>query len=270
MASIPPETEEKPPTHLHKMFPAELAALPDDSSRRISDLDTARKNLAAPQIRRSQMQTKTNRSITAFALITALLFATGCWWKKEPVVVEDEAKLAGKTTADFPQITADIFKPMDGGIALTPDEIMGRNTWNLWSAGNDHFWNNVAQDSFGLLDVLKTLDNRKYKRGERFKTLGLVNEPGFQAPTKADKFGLWLDEQVVPEPAGIDEKIYGKPSGVLGFRLFPNPEFNAEARKNWDGNRFVSDPAYYNNNKLVRPYRVGVACGACHIAPHPV
>ena len=269
MASIPPEMEEKPSAHLQKMFPAELAALPDDSSRRISDRDTARKNLAAPQIRRSQMQTKTNRSITAFALITALL-VTGCWWKKEPIIVEDEAKLAGKTTADFPQITADIFKPMDGGIALSPEEIMGRNAWNLWSAGNDHFWNNVAQDSFGLLDVLKTLDNRKYKRGERFKTLGLVNEPGFQAPTKADEFGLWLDEQIVPEPAGIDEKIYGKPSGVLGFRLFPNPEFNAEARKNWDGNRFVSDPAYYNNNKLVRPYRVGVACGACHIAPHPV
>jgi hypothetical protein len=208
--------------------------------------------------------------VSAFALILALLFITGCWWKKELVVAEDEAKLAGKTTADFPQITADVFKPMDGGVALSPEEIMGRNAWNLWSAGNDHFWNNVAQDSFGLLDVLKTLDNRKYKRGERFKTLGLVNEPGFQAPTKADEFGLWLDEQVVPEPAGIDEKIYGKPSGVLGFRLFPNPEFNAEARKNWDGNRFVSDPAYYNNNKLVRPYRVGVACGACHIAPHPV
>src|SRR5438067_1056492 len=199
-------------------------------------------------------------------LVTCAFLALASCKKNEPI---DEAKLAGKTTADFPQITADVFKPMDGGVALSPEEIMGRNAWNLWSAGNDHFWNNVAQDSFGLLDVLKTLDNRKYKRGERFKTLGLVNEPGFQAPTKADEFGLWLDEQVAPEPAGIDDKIYGKPSGVLGFRLFPNPEFNAEARKNWDGNRFVSDPGYYNNNKLVRPYRFGLASGACHIAPHP-
>ena len=113
------------------------------------------------------------------------------------------------------------------------------------------------------------LDNRKYPRGERFKTLGLVNEPGFRAATKPDEFGLWLDEQAEPEPAGIDEKIYGKPSGVLGFRLFPNPEFDDEARKKWDGERFMNDPTYYNNNKLVRPYRVGVACGACHIAPHP-
>lgn len=199
------------------------------------------------------------------ATLTSLLFLSGCS-KKSPV---DEAKAAGKTPADFPQITADVFKPMDGGIQLTQEEIMGRNAWNLWSAGNDHFWNHVAQDSFGLMDLLKTLDNRKYKRGERFKTLGLINEPGFQAATKPDEFGLYLDEQVEPEPAGIDTKVYGKPSGVLGFRLFPNPDFDEAARKKWDGKRFVEDPTYYNDNKLVRPYRVGVACGACHIAPHP-
>jgi hypothetical protein len=195
----------------------------------------------------------------------ALLAFTGCW-KKQPI---DEAKAAGKTTADFPQITADIFKPMDGGIDLSPEEIMGRNTWNLWSAGNQHFWNHAAQDSYGLMDLLKMLDNRKFPRGERFKTLGLVNEPGFRAASKPDEFGLWLDEQVEPEPAGIDETVYGKSSGVLGFRLFPNPDFNDEARKKWDGDRFMNDPTYYNNNKLVRPYRVGVACGSCHIAPNP-
>ena len=140
---------------------------------------------------------------------------SGCG-KNEPI---DEAKAAGKTTADFPQITADIFKPMDGSINLSPEEIMGRNTWNLWSAGNQHFWNHVAQDSYGLMDLLKMLDNRKFSRGERFKTLGLVNEPGFRAAAKADEFGLWLDEQVEPEPPGIDETVYGKPSGVLGFQI---------------------------------------------------
>jgi hypothetical protein len=186
--------------------------------------------------------------------------------KNEPI---DEAKAGGKTTADFPQITADIFKPMDGGINLSPEEIMGRNTWNLWSGGNQHFWNQAAHDSYGLMDLLKMLDNRKFPRSERFKTLGLVNEPGFRAASKADEFGLWLDEQAEPEPAGIDETVYGKSSGVLGFRLFPNPDFSDEARKKWDGDRFMNDPTYYNDNKLVRPYRVGVACGSCHIAPNP-
>jgi len=107
--------------------------------------------------------------------LLACVFVTvvGCT-KNEPI---DEAKAAGKSTADFPQITADIFRPMDGGIDLSPEEIMGRNTWNLWSGGNQHFWNHAAQDSYGLMDLLKMLDNRRFQRGERFKTLGLVNEP---------------------------------------------------------------------------------------------
>lgn len=205
----------------------------------------------------------------AITLALATIFLAGCPEKKAEVF-QDEAKILGKSPKDFPQITADVFKPMDGGIDLSPEEIMGRNAWNLWSGGNEHFWNHVSQDSFGLLDLLKMLDNRTYNRAERFKTLGLVNEPGFRAATKPDpEYGLMLDEQVTPEPAGIDEKVYGKPSGVLGFRLFPNPEFNEEARKKWDGNRYATDPNYWNDNKLVRPYRVGVACGACHIAPHP-
>src|SRR5258707_1562202 len=135
----------------------------------------------------------------------ALLVFASCK-KNEPI---DEAKAAGKRTADFPQITADIFKPMDGGIDLSPEEIMGRNTWNLWSAGNQHFWNHVAQDSYGLMDLLKMLDNRKFPRGERFKTLGLVNEPGFRAATKPDEFGLWLDALADAAPTRIRPTISG-------------------------------------------------------------
>jgi hypothetical protein len=205
-------------------------------------------------------------TFAASCALACCIFLCGCK-KNEPV---DEAQVAGLKTTDFPQITADIFPPMDGGITLSQEEIMGRNTWNLWSGGNQHFWNRAAQDSFGLIDLLKTLDNRKYPRGERFKTLGVVNEPGFRAATKPDEFGLWLDEQTEPEPAGIDVKVYGKPSGVLGYRLYPNPEFNEAARKKWDGNRFMNDPTYYSDNKLIRPYRVGVSCGACHISPNPV
>src|SRR5215470_5590693 len=155
-------------------------------------------------------------SIAARWAMLCCIFFCGCK-KSEPI---DEAKAAGLTTADFPQITADVFRPMDGGVELRPEEIMGRNAWNLWSAGNQHFWNRAAQDSFGLIDLLKMLDNRKYPRGERFKTLGVVNEPGFRErfPTEPDEFGLCLDKQTASEPEGIDQTVYGKPSGVLGFR----------------------------------------------------
>src|SRR6266576_3104165 len=95
----------------------------------------------------------------AIAGSSALLFClslAGCK-KNEPV---DEAKAAGLTTADFPQITADVFKPMDGGIALSPEEIMGRNTWNVWSGRNQYFWDRIARRGYGLIDLLKMVDSR--------------------------------------------------------------------------------------------------------------
>jgi hypothetical protein len=51
-------------------------------------------------------------------------------YRRSPNEPIDEAKAAGKTTADFPQIAIGIFRPMDGRIDLSPEEIMGRNTWN--------------------------------------------------------------------------------------------------------------------------------------------
>ena len=72
-----------------------------------------------------------------------LLVFASC--EKNPI---DEAKAAGKSTADFPQITADVFKPMDGGIELSAEEIIGRNTWNLWSGGNEQFWDHAARGQF--------------------------------------------------------------------------------------------------------------------------
>jgi hypothetical protein len=185
----------------------------------------------------------------------ALLALPGCK-DNEPI---DEAKAAGKNTADFPPITADIFKPMDGGIDLSPEEINGPKYLEPLERWQPAFLESCRADSYGLMDLLKMLDNRKFPRGERFKVLDLVNEPGFRAASKPDEFGLWLDEEV--EPADIDQTVYDKPSGVLGFRLFSNPDFNEEARKKWNGDRFLNDPTYC---KLIGPYRVGVACGSCH------
>src|SRR6201981_1802013 len=67
-------------------------------------------------------------------------------------------------------------------------------------------------------------------------------------------------------PAG---SYYGYPSGVLGLRLFPNPDFDEQATKQWNAERFYNDPSYYLSKDLVRPYRVGVACGFCHVGPNP-
>ena len=173
----------------------------------------------------------------------------------------------GRTPADFPELEIDVFQPMDGGIELSPDEIKGRNTWNLWTGGNEQFWDRIAREGLGLFDLLKTLDSRQ--RGTRFQEMGLINQPGFRAASQPDKHGLWIDEAIDAEPAGIDPKVYGRPTGVMGLRLFDNPDFQGDAVSKWDAERFYNDPDYAVQRDLIRPYRVGVACGSCHIAFHP-
>ncbi len=180
----------------------------------------------------------------------------------------DDAKAAGRTPADFPQISVDVFAPMDGGIALTEEEVKGRNTWLLWTAGNQVFWDRIAREGYGIVDLLKTLDSRK--RPTRFREMGLINEPGFRMAAAPDEQGLWLDERIGPAPVGVDEAIYGRSSGVIGFRIYPNPDFVDRARTRWDAERYYRDPGYFNDPALVRPYRVGVTCGLCHVGPHPL
>src|SRR5262245_6286285 len=128
-------------------------------------------------------------------------------------------------------------------------------------------------------------DDRQFyevSRQNRWKYLGLVNEPGFQqwdpkgCDWKNDKktdaepygkcgdpnrFGLWLDKRVgTPDPFEDEKKYpgvkveargktipagsyYGYASGVVGLRLFPNPAFDEAAKKKWDPVRYYNDGA---------------------------
>ena len=181
--------------------------------------------------------------------------------------IPDDAKAAGLSTADFPETSSRLFADMDDGIELDGDQIKGRNSWILWTAGNQVFWDRMANRFCGVVDLIKTLDSRK--RGTRFAEMGLVNEPGFRAASVPDRYGLWLDEPTQAAPPDIDEKIYGRSSGVIGFRVYPNPAFDAEAQKRWNPEKFYTDAAYCNEN-LVRPYRIGVTCAVCHVAPNPL
>ncbi len=225
-------------------------------------------------------------SLFLIAVTILLLSTSGCSLFR--TAAQDEAKRQGKTAADFPETAVDIFKDMDGGIALTPDEVKGRNTWMIWTGGNQAFWDYLANNSYGSLDFLKILssypgvDNKgkpyPYSRDNRFTYLGLMNEPGFKKASGPDsRFGLYLDEQVDPEPDGIDPKVYGQPSGIVGLRLFLNPrfdknssEYDQKAVDHWDAEKFYTDEKYYLDKELERPYRVGMACAFCHVGPHPL
>jgi hypothetical protein len=206
----------------------------------------------------------------------------------------DEARQAGRTAQSFPAAGEDYFHGMDGGIALSPDEIKGRNMWLVWTGGNDRLWDKLTNLTFGSFDLLKILSSSpglKYSRDSRWNYFGLVNEPCFTKPAGPDPkhYGLWLDQRrpnCPPDPFADAAKYpgvaigargkniplgsyYGEPTGVLGLRLFPNPAFDAAAKKRWDPERFYQDPSYYLSKVLVRPYRVGMACTFCHVGPNP-
>ncbi|WDE10217.1 hypothetical protein [Thalassomonas haliotis] len=173
--------------------------------------------------------------------------------------------------------------------------VKGRNNWIVWTAGNDTLWDELSKASVGNLDFLKTLSSHpsltKYSRDNRWSYFGLVNEPCFKKATgpRADRYGLWLDERAegcAPDPFENEEKYpgikigargdnmplgsyYGYGTGVIGLRLFPNPAFDSEAEKKWDPERYYNDPGYYLSKDLVKPYRVGMSCGFCHVGPNP-
>ena len=225
-----------------------------------------------------------------------LVFA-GCGKKSPaPGTVLDEAMTAGRKADSFPAADEDYFKDMDGGIQLTTNEVKGRNNWIVWTGGNDRFWDHLVNKSFGAVDFLKIISShtsiKHLSRDTRWKYLGLVNEPCFekaQGP-RPDRFGLWLDmrsKDCPPDPFENEQKYpgvkigargkntpvgsyYGYATGIVGMRLFPNPDFDEVAAKKWDSERFYTDPSYYNDKNLIRPYRVGMSCGFCHVGPSPV
>ena len=47
--------------------------------------------------------------------------------------------------ASFPAADEDYFADMDGGAKLSPEEVKGRNTWIVWSGGNDRFWDDISK-----------------------------------------------------------------------------------------------------------------------------
>ena len=85
-------------------------------------------------------------------------------------------------------------------------------------------------------------------------------------------------------PCGL---AFGTSTGALGFRKFPNPRFDEDAWRelngslaSWEGYRAnlaygdAADPDTRNNRlfdgSIEPPFRIGMACGGCHIAFDPL
>src|SRR5713101_4880611 len=112
--------------------------------------------------------------ITIFILLCSILLG-GCGEHElAPGTVLDEAKRVGRAVDSFTAADEDYFRDMDqnkdGAVALTTNEVKGRNSWIVWTGGNDRFWDIIASRSVGALDFLKTLSSHpslKFSRDNR-------------------------------------------------------------------------------------------------------
>src|SRR6266542_2625992 len=180
------------------------------------------------------------KKLLKFFVVMVVLFvllAVHAWWVHrgpQPGTVLDEARQANRPVSSFPAADEDYFHDMDqnkdGVVALTPEEIKGRNTWVVWTGGNDRLWNQLTSDSFGALDFIKTLSShpnlKNSSRDNRWSYLGLINEPCFEKATGPDpeRFGLWLDKRIIskacpPDPFENEEKYPGVRVGSRGLDL---------------------------------------------------
>jgi len=202
--------------------------------------------------------------------------------------IKDEALSAGRVAdpASFPFADEDFFHDMDqtrdGPLQLTKSQIQGRDMWMVWTGGDDRLWDALNWKSFGTFDLLRTISSYGpvFGRHNRWEYLRVVNEPCFEEPKQGDpeRFGLWLDKRIPGCDARFDGKdpfadetkykgvkyghrgeempvgsFYGYPTGILGLRLLPNPDFDAKAKARWDAKR------YYENDPALCDERPGTA-----------
>ena len=213
--------------------------------------------------------------------------------------VLDEARQAGRSAASLPAATEDYFHDMDGAVALTKDSgtgldpVVGRNMWLVWSGGNDQFWDTMTRSTFGAFDLLKIVaydPDKPIDRAQRWKELGLINEPCFDAPTGPDpqRFGLMFDvrrpecaadpfEDEAEVSRGACRRTRQDRAGRFAVWLRHRHRRTAafpESRLRRSGEGEVERGRYYtkaiHDKNLVRPYRVGMSCGFCHVGPSPV
>lgn len=287
-----------------------------------------------------------NKRLALLPILCCVVVVQGCGYG----TAVDEARsrqLANPETRDqpiadyaaeyYPPEAQDLFHAMDGKadhgtyqeLKLTPQDVVGRNAWLLWTGNNEAFWDWLSRNGYGTIDLLKAIDPKN--RGTQWTEGGLVTEPGMRPPTdeetkaafgirfarpiKADysmynlkqrngdshrssemyyrvmaPYGATYDSPdnyqmpsyIMPTTNEVGETegpygdyqppdpyVYGFSSGIVGLRLFPNPEFNPS--KGFDYQRYYDpEDSYSRNPDTIRPFRVGMSCAFCHVGPHPL
>src|SRR4051794_35642626 len=142
----------------------------------------------------------------------------------------------------------------------------GMDTWHWWcGVDNPGFWREMAKLTSkkanvltARIDLLRMLHT--VPRVERWKKIGLINDPDCIAAEKPDRYGLMID-RMKDGALTWDPEVFGFSSGVVGLQLFKNKNFDA---KKWSMEKSLDDAS-----SVEPPYLVGMACTVCHTAFNP-
>ena len=154
---------------------------------------------------------------------------------------------------------------------------LGRDTWIFYTGGTQKFYHILARfgGQFGIsVDFFRLLDSKR--RPDRFKTIGLINEPNFvqAGDNETDQWGFRVDKWKGDPIAGaypVNAQWYGEPTGIIGLRKFPNPDFTDAMKTAWLKDPKGSAKKYFDSPGTVQgPYIVGITCALCHVAFDPL
>ena len=113
------------------------------------------------------------------------------------------------------------------------------------------------------MNLLKLLDNRNLPRSKRFIRFGLINTPGASAPEAPDQYGFMFDQVADFNDSETSISFMGRDSGIMGMRLFDNPNFDPQK---WNAEEPWTN---FENPDVQPPYMVGLTCGFCHVSFSP-
>ncbi len=219
--------------------------------------------------------------LLSLAVIIVLLVSGALYWMKRPTQLTSNRKdpvVNAKWDYEFGrpvqngEMTYADYRARQMKIGakegLSPEAVGdGMDTWHWWvGVDNPGFWQDVAALTSSAhnftnlrLDLLRILE--LVPRNQRFKTLGLINDPDAVAATKPDQFGLNID-RMKDGSLSWNPDVFGFSSGVIGLQLFKNEKFDPAK---WDAKKYLAGTEPY----MEPPYKVGMACIFCHISFDP-
>ena len=191
---------------------------------------------------------------------------------------------AKRTAASFPAADEDYFQRHGRRHPADPEEIQGRNMWMVWTGGNDRFWDTITRQQprharlpeDAVVAPGPALQPRQPLPHSRPGQRALLPKATGPDP---NRYGLWLDMRdpdCPPDPFANAKKYpgvaigargktvpvgsyYGEPTGIVGLRLFPNPDFDEDAREE------VGLGALLPRPRLLLPTRSGEAVSRRHV-----